>query len=50
MQTKGMTALELGQKIKEKEISVKEAVLESLEQIHLLEGTLHSFVPVDDPV
>ena len=48
MQTKGMTALELGQKIKEKEISVKEAVLESLEQIHLLEGTLHSFVTVDE--
>ena len=33
MQTKNMTALQLGQMIKKKEVSVKEAVQESLAQI-----------------
>ena len=48
MQTKSMTALQLGQMIKKKEVSVKEAVLESLAQIAALDGTLGSFVTVDE--
>lgn len=48
MQTKSMTALQLGQMIKKKEVSVKEAVQESLAQIAALDGTLGSFVTVDE--
>ena len=48
MQTKSMTALQLGQMIKKKEVSVKEVVQESLAQIAALDGTLGSFVTVDE--
>lgn len=48
MQTKSMTALQLGQMIKKKEVSVKEAVQESLAQIADLDETLGSFVTVDE--
>ena len=43
-----MTALQLGQMIKKKEVSVKEAVQESLAQIADLDETLGSFVTVDE--
>lgn len=42
-----MTALELGRKIKEKEVSVKEAVQASLDTIEAKDEALHSFVTVD---
>ncbi len=42
------TALELGRKIKEKEISVKEAVQASLEQIAQKDGLLNCYVTVDE--
>ena len=48
MQTKSMTALQLGQMIKKKEVSVKEAVQESLAHIADLDETLGSFVTVDE--
>ena len=48
MQTKSMTALQLGQMIKKKEVSVKEAVQEGLAQIADLDETLGSFVTVDE--
>ena len=48
MQTKSMTARQLGQMIKKKEVSVKEAVQESLAQIADLDETLGSFVTVDE--
>ena len=48
MQKKSMTALQLGQMIKKKEVSVKEAVQESLAQIADLDETLGSFVTVDE--
>ena len=48
MQTKSMTALQLGQMIKKKEVSVKEAVQERLAQIADLDETLGSFVTVDE--
>lgn len=48
MEIMGMTALELGRKIKTKEVSVKEAVRESLGRIAALEGMLNSFVTVDE--
>ena len=47
MQIMDMTALELGRKIKEKEVSVKEAVQASLDMIETKEQALHSFVTVD---
>ena len=43
-----MTALQLGQMIKKKEVSVKEAVQERLAQIADLDETLGSFVTVDE--
>ena len=43
-----MTALQLGQMIKKKEVSVKEAVQESLAQIADLDETLGRFVTVDE--
>ena len=47
MQIMDMTALELGRKIKEKEVSVKEAVQASLDTIEAKDEALHSFVTVD---
>lgn len=47
MQIMDMTALELGRKIKEKEVSVKEAVQASLDTIEAKDKELHSFVTVD---
>ena len=44
----GMTAVELGRKIKEKEVSVAEAVQASLGQMKALEGTLNCYVTVDE--
>ena len=43
MQTKSMTALQLGQMIKKKEVSVKEAVQESLAQIADLDDQTRFF-------
>ena len=40
MQIMDMTALELGRKIKEKEVSVKEAVQASLDTIELMQSVL----------
>lgn len=44
---KSLTALELGKKIKQKEISVKEAVCASLAQISEIEDKVHAYVSVD---
>lgn len=44
---KSLTALELGKKIKKKEISVKEAVCASLAQISEIEDKVHAYVSVD---
>lgn len=44
---KSLTALELGKKIKKKEISVKEAVCASLAQIREIEDKVHAYVSVD---
>ncbi|MDO5425329.1 MAG: Asp-tRNA(Asn)/Glu-tRNA(Gln) amidotransferase subunit GatA [Eubacteriales bacterium] len=43
-----LTALELGKKIKEKEITAVEAVQESLAQIRALDGSVHAYVTVDE--
>ncbi len=43
-----LTALELGKKIKSKEISVKEAVTTALEQTAALEKDVHAFVNVEE--
>ncbi|MDY3917692.1 MAG: Asp-tRNA(Asn)/Glu-tRNA(Gln) amidotransferase subunit GatA [Candidatus Limivivens sp.] len=43
-----LTALELGKKIKAKEITAVEAARESLAQIRALEDTVHAFVTVDE--
>lgn len=48
MQKMEMTALELGRKIRAREISVKEAARESLDRIASLEPSVHSFVTVDE--
>ncbi|POP34714.1 Asp-tRNA(Asn)/Glu-tRNA(Gln) amidotransferase subunit GatA [Lactonifactor longoviformis] len=42
-----LTAVQLGQKIKEKKISVREAVEASQEQIEKLDSTLHCYVTTD---
>lgn len=42
-----LTAVMLGKKIKEKEISVREAVEASFEQIEKLEDELHCFVTAE---
>lgn len=47
MSLKSLTALELAKKIKQKEISVKEAVCASLAQIGEVEDKVHAFVTVD---
>lgn len=43
-----LTAVELGKKIKEKEVTVLEAVQASLEQIRILDGSLNAYVTVDE--
>lgn len=43
-----LTAVELGRKIHAKEVSVKEAVQESLNRIKVLEEKVHAFVTVDE--
>ena len=48
MQIKDLTALETGRKIKDREISVTEAVTASLERIKNLDPALGSFVTVDE--
>lgn len=47
MSLMSLTAVELGKKIKAKEVTVKEAVLEALDAIEKKEGTVNSFVTVD---
>lgn len=47
MQIKDLTALQLGRKIKAKEISVEEAVRASLDQIAAMEPEIHGFVTLD---
>ena len=42
-----LTAVELGEKIKNKEVTVKEAVEESLRRIEVLEKDVNSFVTID---
>ncbi len=48
MQLTDLTALELGRKIKEKEVSVREAVQASLDRIAQADGALGGFVTVDE--
>ena len=48
MQLTQYTALELGKKIKEKEISVKEAVEASFARIHESEEVIHAYVTVEE--
>lgn len=43
-----MTALELGRKIKDKEVTAVEAAEASLAQIRKVEGTVHAYVTVDE--
>ena len=47
MDLMSLTAVELGQKIKNKEVTVKEAVEESLRRIESIEKDVNSFVTVD---
>lgn len=47
MDLMSLTAVELGQKIKNKEVTVKEAVEESLRRIESIEKDINSFVTVD---
>ncbi|MGN0349464.1 MAG: Asp-tRNA(Asn)/Glu-tRNA(Gln) amidotransferase subunit GatA [Roseburia sp.] len=47
MSLMGLTAIELGRKIKKKEVSVAEAVEEALEAIEKKETAIHSFLTVD---
>ena len=47
MDIMSMTAVEIGKKIRSKEISVAEAVKASLSQIEKTEEKIHSFVTVD---
>lgn len=48
MEIKEMTALALGGAIKRREISVREAVKESLEQIGTVDKTIHAFLETDE--
>ena len=48
MRITDLTALELGKKIREKEISAVEAAQESLAQIKATEETIHAYVTVDE--
>ena len=47
MSLMSLTAVELGRKIKEKEVTVEEAVTAALDAIEKLEAQVHSFVTVD---
>ena len=47
MDIMSLTAVELGKKIKAKEISVMDAVKASIEQIERVEKDVHSFVTID---
>ena len=47
MDLMSLTAVELGQKIKNKEVTVKEAVEASLQRIEALDMDVNSFVSVD---
>ena len=47
MDITSLTAVELGKKIKAKEISVMDAVKASIEQIERVEKDVHSFVTID---
>lgn len=48
MSLTSLTALELGKKIRSKEISVEEAVKDALAQIRQKEPDIHSFVTIDE--
>ncbi|MCH1981039.1 Asp-tRNA(Asn)/Glu-tRNA(Gln) amidotransferase subunit GatA [Ruminococcus sp. OA3] len=48
MEIVNLTAVGLGRKIKEKEISVAEAVKASLERLRAVEGEIHAFVTVEE--
>ncbi len=48
MEILSLTAVELGRKIKEKEISVTEAVRASLERVRAVEGEVHAYVTVEE--
>lgn len=47
MDIMSLTAVELGKKIKAKEISVKEAVTAALDRMEAVEPTIHAFVTID---
>ena len=47
MDIMGLTAVELGKKIKAKEISVTEATQAYLDQIEKVENDVHSYVTID---
>ena len=47
MSLMSLTAVELGRKIKEKEVTVEEAVTAALDAIEMREAEVHSFVTVD---
>ena len=47
MSLMSLTAVELGRKIKEKEVTVEEAVTAALDAIEKREAEVHSFVTVD---
>lgn len=47
MDIMSLTAVELGKKIKAKEISVKEAVTAALDRMEALEPAIHAFVTID---
>ena len=42
------TAVELGEKIRKKEVTVKEAVLACLEQMKKTEEAVHAYVTIDE--
>lgn len=48
MNLMSLTAVELGKKIKSKEITVKEAVMAAIDQIKAVEDEVNSFVTVDE--
>ncbi len=48
MSLMSLTAVELGKKIKAKEVTVEAAVREALDAVHAKEEQVHSFVTVDE--
>ena len=48
MSLMSLTAVELGKKIKAKEVTVEAAVREALNVVHAKEEQVHSFVTVDE--